>query len=128
LLLTAQRDQEAALRFLQKAIRRHGVPEKITSDGSEAHAAAVRSYNTAHVTSIGSRQVKSRHHSLEQDHRAVKCVTRPRLGFQSCEAAPSTLGGLELMHLLHKGQREDGVEPGRTTAEQFYALASSSPH
>ncbi len=28
-LLTEQRDQEAALRFLTKAIRRHGVPEKI---------------------------------------------------------------------------------------------------
>ena len=35
-LLTEQRDEEAALRFLKKAIRRHGVPEKITIDGSAA--------------------------------------------------------------------------------------------
>jgi putative transposase len=35
-LLTEQRDERAAKRFLSKAIRRHGVPEKITIDGSEA--------------------------------------------------------------------------------------------
>jgi len=39
-LLTEHRDQEAALRFLKKAIRRHSVPEKITIDGSEANEAA----------------------------------------------------------------------------------------
>src|SRR5215813_1404470 len=36
-LLTEQRDQEAALQFLKQAIRRHGVPEKSTIDGSEAN-------------------------------------------------------------------------------------------
>jgi|SRR5882724_4112576 putative transposase len=49
-LLTEQRDQEAALRFLKKAIRRHGVPERITIDGSEANVAAIRGYNEAHDT------------------------------------------------------------------------------
>ena len=34
-LLTEQRDEQAAKRFLTKAIRRHGVPEKITIDGSD---------------------------------------------------------------------------------------------
>lgn len=38
-LLTERRDTEAALKFLKKAIRRHGVPETITIDGSEANAA-----------------------------------------------------------------------------------------
>jgi transposase-like protein len=41
-LLTDQRDEQAAMRFLTKAIRRHGVPETITIDGSEANAAAIR--------------------------------------------------------------------------------------
>src|SRR6266540_6486814 len=36
-LLTEHRDQEAALRLLTKAIRRHGVPEKMTIDGSDAN-------------------------------------------------------------------------------------------
>jgi putative transposase len=40
-LLTAQRDESTARRFLMKAIRRHGVPETITIDGSEANAAAL---------------------------------------------------------------------------------------
>jgi transposase-like protein len=43
-LLTEQRDQEAALRFLRKAIRRNGVPEKITIDGSDANEAAIKRY------------------------------------------------------------------------------------
>jgi len=44
-LLTESRDQEAALRFLKKAIRRNGVPETITIDGSDANEAAIKSYN-----------------------------------------------------------------------------------
>ena len=57
-LLTEHRDTEAALRFLKKAIRRHGVPEKITIDGSDANEAALKSYNEAHGTTISIRQVK----------------------------------------------------------------------
>ena len=57
-LLTEQRDEAAALRFLKKAIGRHGVPEKITIDGSAANEAAIKSYNAAHGTAIVIRQVK----------------------------------------------------------------------
>jgi transposase-like protein len=57
-LLAAQRDEHAATRFLTKAIRRHGVPEKVTLDGSEANAVAIRRYNDAHGTSIAIRPVK----------------------------------------------------------------------
>jgi transposase-like protein len=56
-LLTEQRDEEAALRFLKKAIRRHGVPEKITIDGSAANDAAIKSYNEAHGTAIAIRKI-----------------------------------------------------------------------
>jgi transposase-like protein len=51
-LLTEHRDKEAALRFLTKAIRRHGVPEKITIDRSDANEAAIKSYNEAYGTNI----------------------------------------------------------------------------
>ena len=47
-LLTEQRDEAAARRFLKKAIGRHGVPEKITIDGSAANEAAIKSYNAEH--------------------------------------------------------------------------------
>ena len=57
-LLTEHRDTEAARRFLKKAIRRHGVPEKITIDGSDANEAAIKRDNEAHGTSIIIRQVK----------------------------------------------------------------------
>jgi putative transposase len=57
-LLTEHRDKEAALRFLKKAIRRNGLPEKITIDGSEANEAAIKSYNEEHGTNIITRQVK----------------------------------------------------------------------
>src|SRR5712691_682926 len=71
-LLTEHRDEEAALRFLKKAIRRHGVPEKITIDGSDANEAAIKSYNEAHGTTICISQVKYFTNIVEQDHRGVK--------------------------------------------------------
>jgi putative transposase len=123
-LLTAQRDEHAAMRFLTKAIRRHGVPEKITIDGSEANAAAIRGYNEEHGTTIAIRQVKYLNNIVEQDHRAVKRVTRPMLGFKSFDAAQSTLAGIELMHMLRKGQWEEGAEQGLTPAELLYSLAA----
>ena len=82
-LLTKQRDERAAKRFLTKAIRRHGVPEKITIDGSAANKAAIESYNAEHGTAIEIRQIKYLNNIVEQDHRAVKRVTRPMLGFKS---------------------------------------------
>jgi len=52
-LLTEHRDEQAAKRLPTKAIRRHGVPEKITIDGSAANEAAIKSYNEEHGTTIG---------------------------------------------------------------------------
>jgi putative transposase len=124
LLLTEHRDIEAALRFLTQAMCRHGVPEKITIDGSDANETAIKRYNEAHGTHIIIRQVKYLNNIAEQDHRAVKRVTRPMLGFKAFETAQSTLVGIELMHMLRKQQLEDGVKQGLTVAEQFYALAA----
>jgi putative transposase len=76
-LLTEQRDEPAAKRFLTKAIRRHGVPDKMTIDGSAANEAAIQSYNEAHGTAIVIRKIKYLKNGVEQDHRAVKRVTRP---------------------------------------------------
>jgi putative transposase len=124
-LLTDHRDERAATRFLTQAIRRHGVPEKVTIDGSEANAAAIRSYNEEHGTAIAIRQVKYLNNVVEKDHRAVKRVIRPMLGFKSFEAAQYTLAGVELMHMIKKGQLV--VEEGEgvlTPAAQFYTLAA----
>jgi transposase-like protein len=64
-LLTEYRDQEAALRFLKNAIRRGGVPEKITIDGSDANKAAIKRYNEAHGTAIIIRQAKYLNNMIE---------------------------------------------------------------
>jgi len=124
-LLTEHRDEQAAKRFLTKAIRRHGgVPAKITIDGSAANEAAIKSDNEAHGTVIVIRKTKYLNNIVEQDHRAIKRVIRPMLGFKAFDAAQSTLTGIELMHMLRKGQLEGGMEAGLSAAEQFYALAA----
>jgi transposase-like protein len=124
-LLTKHRDERAAKRFLMKAIRRHGVPEKITIDGSAANEAAIKSYNAEYGTAIAIRKIKYLNNIVEQDHRAVKRVTRPMLGFKAFDAAQGTLAGIELMHMIKKKQMmvEAGDE-GLTAAKQFYALAA----
>jgi putative transposase len=124
-LLTEHRDKEAVLRFLKKAIRRNGLPETITIDGSDANEAAIKSYNAAHGMHIIIRQVKYLNNVVEQDHRGVKRVTRPMLGFKSFEAAHDTLVGIELMHMIKKRQLVVGEgDEGRTAAELFYSLAA----
>jgi putative transposase len=124
-LLTKERDEQAAKRFLTKAIRRHGVPEKITIDGSAANEAAIQSYNEEHGTAITIRKSKYLNNMVEQDHRGVKRITRPMLGFKAFAAAQSTLIGIELMHMIKKRQLvvQEGNE-GLTAAEHFYALAA----
>src|SRR5882724_8078667 len=124
-LLTEHRDTEAALRFLTQAIRRHGVPETITIDGSEANEAAIKRYNEAHGTHIIIRQVKYLNNIVEQDHRAVKRIARPMLGFKAFDAAQDTLVGIELMHMIKKRQMVvEAWEESLTAAELFYSLAA----
>jgi putative transposase len=124
-LLTEHRDKEAALRFLKKAIRRNGVPETITIDGSDANAAAIKSYNKAHGPAIAIRQVKYLNNIVEQDHRAVKRVTWPMQGFKSFDTAQDTLVGIERMHMIKKRQMVVAAGEERlTVAELFYSLAA----
>jgi transposase-like protein len=59
---------------------RNGVPT-LTIDGRDTNAAASKSYNAEHGTTSVIRQVQYLKNVVEQDHRAVKQVTRPMLGF-----------------------------------------------
>jgi transposase-like protein len=65
-----QGEGPVALRFLTKAIRRHGVPEKVTIDASEANAAAIPTYNEVYATMIATR---SESHRRTGAH-ALTCV------------------------------------------------------
>ncbi|BDV36455.1 IS6 family transposase (plasmid) [Methylocystis iwaonis] len=121
-LLTAKRDCKAALRFLRKVIGQHDAPEKITFDKSGANTAAIESYSAEHETAIEIRRIKYLNNIVEQDHPAVKRVTRPMLGFKSFRSAAATLSGIELMHMIRKGQsRARGI---LRPAQQFCALAA----
>jgi putative transposase len=120
-LLTAKRDRRAASRFLRKSIEECGTPAKITIDKSGANAAAIENYNRDLNTSIELRQVKYLNNIVEQEHRAIKRLTRPMLGFKSFWSAAITLAGIEIMHMIRKGQLI--CQRTLTPAQQFYSLA-----
>ena len=82
-----QADRKVALRFLRKAFRQHGTPEKITIDKNGANKAAIESYNAEHKAGIEIRQVKYLNNIVEQDHQAVRRLVRPMLGFKSFRSA-----------------------------------------
>ena len=123
-LLTVRRDKAAALRFFEKAMKANGIPAKVAMDKSGANKAAMDEINARGKNQIVIRQVKYLNHLVEQDHRAIKRVTRPMLNFKSFWTARSILAGIELVHMIRKGQLmlEDCIE--LSFADQFYALAS----
>jgi putative transposase len=116
-LLTSRRDHRAARRFLQRAIRSCGVPEKMTIDQSRANKAAIESYNAEQDTGIGICQAKYLNNQIEQDHRAIKRITRPMPGFKWFRAARRTLAGIKLMHMIRKEQPTKDGGQGQTAAE-----------
>jgi putative transposase len=101
------------------------VPGKITIDGSQANAAALASYNAEHGTAIEVCQVRYLNNIMEQDHRAVKRITRPRPGFKSFDAAQCTLAGIELMPMLKKGHL--AVEEGEAASRQQNSSTPRQP-
>jgi transposase-like protein len=50
------------------------------------------------------RQVKFLNNIVEQDHRRIKRLVRPGLGFKSFMTASRTIAGYEVMALIRKGQ------------------------
>jgi transposase, IS6 family len=114
-LLSPTRDAAAAKRFFQKTLRAtHTVaPRVITVDKNAAYPKALNDLKSEgtvpHPCEL--RQVKYLNNLIEQDHRFIKRLTKPGLGFFSLETAWRTLQGYESMHMLRKGQMQ-GVEKG----------------
>ena len=122
-LLTAKRDMAAAKRFFDKAMAANGDPYKVAMDKSGANKAAIDAINAGRDVPILVRQVKYLNNIVEQDHRAIKRVTRPMLNFKSFRSAGSVIAGIELMHMIRKGQFDlDDASP-MSFADQFYTLA-----
>jgi len=98
--------------------RHHGVPETVTIDQSRSNLAVLKAINAERETPIKIRQRKYLNNIVEQDHRAIKRRTRPMLRFKKFACARILLNGIELMHMIYKGQmKSHGLE--RTAAQQF---------
>ena len=123
-LLTARRDEKAALRFFKKAVRQHGLPDKATIDKSGANTAANEALKEETGHEIEIRQIKYLNNLVGQDHRAVKRIVRPMMGFQTFRFPRVSLQGIELMHMIKKGQMVVGESQGLSAAGQFYSLAA----
>ena len=118
-LLTTKRDKKAASRFLKKAIGSSGKPSLINIDKSGANTAGIKQYNRDENKRVKIRQCKYLNNIIEQDHRFIKRIVRPMLGFKSFWSARATLAGIELWRMLKKGQNRSSLPAW----EQFYSFA-----
>jgi transposase-like protein len=128
-----RRNLAAAKRFLSKALKRHGRPERIVIDGSQTNREAILSCDAMSRLQDRSRrelkpiriwQSRYLNNRIEQDHRAVKRRVRPMLGFKSVFSARAIIGGIEMVHMMRKGQAKYASNPGLSLAEQFESLAA----
>lgn len=118
-LLTATRDMAAAKRFFDKAMKANGDPDKVAMDKSGANKAALDAINAGPALPILLRHIKYLNNIVEQDHRAIKRVTRPMLNFKSFRAAGSVLAGIEMIHMIRKGQFAIDGADAMSLADQF---------
>jgi putative transposase len=128
-----RRNLTAAKRFLRKALKRHGRPERIVIDGSQTNREAILSCDTTDrledrsrrkLKPIRIRQSAYLNNRIEQDHRAIKRRIRPMLGFKSLNSARVILGGIKLVHMMRKGQANYAHNLQLSLAEQFDLLAA----
>jgi transposase, IS6 family len=139
-LLSPTRDAEAAKRFFVKALHSTAcsasgarplqesveeptaaadpnptpsAPRVINVDKNAAYPKAIAELKAAGIlpASVELRQVKYLNNLVEQDHRFIKRLVKPGMGFFSLETAWNTLQGYESMNMLRKGQMY-GVEKG----------------
>jgi len=120
---SAKRDKAAARRYFERAIAQNGLPETVTIDKSGANLAGLNAINAERETPIKIRQSKYLNNVVEQDHRAIKRVVRPMLGFKRFRCARIIVSGIELMHMIAKGQMLASTGPERSVAAQFYDLS-----
>ena len=99
------------------------MPEKITIDKSGANTAAIEGMRADSGADIELRQSKYLNNIVEQDHRAIKRIVRPMMGFKALRCARIILAGIEVMHMIKKGQLDCPKAQASSAASQFYSLA-----
>jgi len=114
-LLSPTRATQAAKRFFSKAlIAAHTVtPRGITVEQNAASPKALKALTASRAVPLPGelRQVKSLNNRIAPEHRFIKRLVKPGLGFVSLETGWRTLQGYEVLSLLRKGQVQ-GVAKG----------------
>jgi transposase-like protein len=107
-LLSAKRDAAAAKQFFRKALAQPNTvnPRTITVDKNSAYPKAVTEMKEDVELWRRSRlrQVKYLNNIVEQDHRRIKRLIRPGLGFGGFRTVRRTLAGIEAMAMIRKAQ------------------------
>ena len=124
-MLSEHRDEAAATRFFAQAIENNGLPGRVVIDKSGANEAGLLNINILLFLAgwaflIDLLQAKYLNNRIEQDHRFIKKITRPMLGFKAFYSAEATLAGIETAHMVRKGQL---LQTGIPAYRQFMALA-----
>jgi putative transposase len=102
-------------------------------DGSQANREAILSCDTTSrlqdrsrrkLKPIRIRQSAYLNNRIEQDHRAIKRRVRAMMGFKAMSSARTILGGIEMVHMMRKGQAKSAYAQQLSLAEQFERLAA----
>ena len=113
--LNETRSTGAAKRFFRKVLDRPNVtaPRVINVDKNPAYIGAVRDLKQEGLLSVHCKRRPSQYmnNMVEQDHRFMKRLVRPGLGFGSYPTAWRTIQGYETMHMIRKG-RIEGIGKG----------------
>ena len=126
--VTEKRDRKAVISFFVKAIGSNGLPEIVNIDKSGSNTSALNHLNRLLLVCgygpliMEVRRIKYLNNIVEQDHREIKRMTNPMLGFKTFKSAEATIAGIELCHMIKKGQMKDAA--GVSVWEQFYDLAA----
>lgn len=80
--VTKTRDKKAALRFMKKALKRHGSPDEITTDGLRSYKAAMTQLGNADKQEIG----RWAHNRVENSHLPFRRRERAMLRFRQMKS------------------------------------------
>jgi len=115
-MLRGKRDLAAARSFFERAMALHDRPAKVAIDKSGVNLAAIQSLQRTGQETIAIRQSKYLNNVVERDHRAVKRIVCPMLGFKSFCCAEIIIASIETMHMIRKGQLADIKDPNSSVA------------
>ena len=86
-MLSAERNRKAAKKFFKKALSSNNnqIPRVITVDKDPAYPPAIDKLKNDKILpkNVCIRQIKYLNNVVEQDHRFIKRIIAPMLGFQS---------------------------------------------